>query len=162
MLMRTILVLSLCFLLSSCSLSGKAEPVEYFTLSKVKNSCIRLFDISGPAYLLTEKIVVKRPPHRVGSISGYYWISPLGSLLREVLTDRSADRELTLLVEDLSFNADSGMVVLKAAANRCFMVECEQSFFSIEQPVTARNAIDIVSAYQAVFEEVVKDVCPQN
>ena len=98
--------------LTSCSLlTTKSEPIEYFTLNKVKDSCIESIEIKAPSYLLSEKIILRKGDHLIGSLNNSYWISPIQNLVTEIVTNKDGNYLAKLTIADLYFDVESNQLI---------------------------------------------------
>ncbi len=152
------LIILLFTLLNGCSLTGKSEPLQYFTLNPIENSCLRTINLSGPSYLLSEKIMLKKGPHAIGSINSSYWVTPLQILIPEVLTSSRGTKSLDIKIEELILNLDQSKILLRALIRDCSIANCQESLLIAEEK-TNNETLAIVEAYQRILNQVVNKLC---
>lgn len=143
---------------SSCTLTGKVAPIQYFTLNKVENSCIKNVEISGPAHLLSEKIMLRKGMHSIGSVGSSYWIAPLQTLLPDIISSEKGTKQISLKVNQLILNVDSTEVIFSGAVKNCPQTICQEEVMTIKSKTTT-DTFDIIKAYQTVINQLVVNIC---
>ncbi len=145
--------------LSGCSLTGRIAPLQYFTLNNNSNSCLKSVEISGPSHLLSEKIMLKKGEHSIGSVSSAYWIAPLQILLPEVLISSTGSKSINLQINELILNVDTSEVILTANAQDCSSnSQCQDKLITTKSK-TSTETLDIIKSYQAVINQTLAQIC---
>ncbi|MCB0335866.1 MAG: membrane integrity-associated transporter subunit PqiC, partial [Bdellovibrionales bacterium] len=116
--------------LSACSLTGRSEPISYYTLNPVASRCFQVSDVSAAEYLLSEKIFLRKGPHNVGTLPNHLWIMPIDSLIKETISNEGP-RNAELRIEQLHVNVDSMNLELLAHVHHCMNKDCLDSTHQI-------------------------------